>query len=92
MLTAAKTSLTILMKSFILKQNWQLLDGEMLIRTLPTNLLQSFCKIFLNSKVIVKSIIDSTQQFLEELLSINGLNALTYFFEDRFAVLAYDLL
>ena len=45
MLTAAKSSLTILM-------------GEMFIRRLSTTLLQIFCKIILNSEVIVKIIID----------------------------------
>ena len=33
-------------------------DGEMLIRTLATTLLQIFCKIILNSNIIGKSIID----------------------------------
>ena len=32
--------------------------GEMLMRTLPTSLLELFCKIILNSKVIAKSTID----------------------------------
>ena len=43
----------------------------MLIRTSPTTLLQIFCKIILNSQVIVKSIIDPDNN-LVELLSING--------------------
>ena len=33
-------------------------EEEMLMKTLPTALLQLFCKIFLNLKVIVQSIID----------------------------------
>ena len=36
----------------------KIFDGEMVIRTKPTNLLQIFCKIILNFKVTVKSIID----------------------------------
>ena len=46
-------------------------QGGMLIRTLPTTLLQIFCKIILNSQVIIKSIIDPDNN-LVELLSING--------------------
>ena len=45
----------------------------MLIRTLPTTLLQIFCKIIPNSKVIVKSIIAPDNNFPNEALSINGL-------------------
>ena len=33
------------------------------MRTLPTTLLQTFCKIILNSKVIIKSIIDPDDNF-----------------------------
>ena len=36
----------------------KLFDGEMLIGTLATTLLQIFCKIILNFLVIVKSILD----------------------------------
>ena len=43
------------------------------MRTLPTTLLWIFCKIILNSKVIVKRFLISRRQFLEELLNINGL-------------------
>ena len=46
--------------------------GEMLIRTLPTSLLQIFCKIILNSKVIVKSIIDPDDNFCNNGLMVNG--------------------
>ena len=44
----------------------------MLIITIPTTLLQIFCKIFGNSKVIVKTIIDPDSK-PEDVLSINGL-------------------
>ena len=37
----------------------KIFDAEMSIRTLPTTLLQIFCKIILISKVIIKSIIDA---------------------------------
>ena len=33
-------------------------DGEISIRLLPTYLFQIFCKIFVNFKVILKSILD----------------------------------
>ena len=36
----------------------KIFDGEMLIRSLPTTLLEIFCKIMVISKVILKSIID----------------------------------
>ena len=36
----------------------KIFEGEILIRTLPTILLEIFCKIILNPKVIVKSIHD----------------------------------
>ena len=52
--------------------NWKTFEGEMLIRTLPTTLLQIFCKIILNFKVIVK-IIRNRWWFLEELSCIDGL-------------------
>ena len=42
-------------------------DGEMSIRTLPTTLLQTFCKIILNLKVIVKSTIDPYNHFNDNL-------------------------
>ena len=38
-------------------------EGGMLIRTLPATFLQIFCKIILNSKVIVKNIIDPDDNF-----------------------------
>ena len=38
---------------------WSIIfDGEMLIRTSPTTLLQIFCKIIVNSKDMFKRIID----------------------------------
>ena len=58
MLTVAKSSLTILMIFCRQKQIQKIFDEDMSIRTLPTTLLQIFCKISFNSKVIVKSIID----------------------------------
>ena len=36
----------------------KMVDGERLVRTLPTTPLQIFCKIILNSKFIVKGIED----------------------------------
>ena len=39
-------------------------DGEMSISTLPTTLLQIFCEIILNFKVIVKGSIDPEDKFL----------------------------
>ena len=47
----------------------------MFIRTVLTNLLQSFYKSLLNSQVIVKIITDTDSNFLEGLL---GMNCLTY--------------
>ena len=38
-------------------------EGEMLIRTVPTTVLQIYYKITLNSKVIIKSIIDPDDCF-----------------------------
>ena len=52
----------------------EIFDGQMLIMTLPTTLLESICKIIFNSKVIYKSITDPDDNLLEELLSINGLS------------------
>ena len=48
-------------------------DGEMLIMTLPTTLLENICKIIFNSKVIYKSITYPDDTLLEELVSITGL-------------------
>ena len=45
----------------------KIFDGEKLFRTLQPTLLQIFCKIILNSKVVRKSIIDPDGQLLEEL-------------------------
>ena len=47
-----------------------------MIRTLPTTLLQIFCKIIPNSKDIVKSIIAPDDNFPNEALSINWLKEL----------------
>ena len=38
-------------------------DGKIFIRTLTTTLLQIFCKIILNSEVIVKSILNPDDNF-----------------------------
>ena len=48
-------------------------DVEMFIRTLPTSLLQIFGKITLNTKVIVKSIIDPDVNFSKSPLSMSEL-------------------
>ena len=45
----------------------------MLIRRIPTTLLQIFCKIIFNSKVIVESDLDLDSDHLQELMSIIGL-------------------
>ena len=60
MLAAAKSSLVLLLKSSML--NW-----EMLIRTSQPTLLQRFCKILLNSQVIVKSVKDPDDNFWSKL-------------------------
>ena len=62
------------MKSCKQKHSFENFVREMLIRTLSTNLLQIFCEIFLNSKVIVKSIIDPDDNFYGNSVSINGLH------------------
>ena len=49
----------------------------MFIRTLLSTLHLIFCRIFLNSQVIVKSIIGPDDHFLEVLLSINWLSIST---------------
>ena len=41
----------------------KIFHGEMSIRILSTTLLQKFCKMILNLKVIVKSIIDPDDNF-----------------------------
>ena len=41
----------------------KIFHGEMSIRILSTTLFQIFCKIILNFKVIVKSIIDTDDNF-----------------------------
>ena len=50
-------------ESFKQKQNWKIFEGEMLIRTLAVTLLQMFCKITVNSKIIVKSMLDPDVNF-----------------------------
>ena len=61
------------MKSCKQKHSLENFVRELLIRTLSTNLLQIFCEIFLNSKVIIKSIIYPDNNFYGNSLSINGL-------------------
>ena len=75
MLTAIKSSLTILIKSCSDSILGKIFDKEMLIRTLPTHYFHKILhRIFLNLKSIVISIISETRHhFREELLSINGL-------------------
>ena len=41
----------------------KIFEGEMLIRTLPSTLLQIFCKIILNFKDFIKSIMDPGVNF-----------------------------
>ena len=55
MLTAAKSSLTNLIPGKSIFR--EIFEGMIFYRTIPTTLLQIFCKIILNSKVIVKSIV-----------------------------------
>ena len=62
-LTAAKTSLRILKKSCRQKHSEEIFDGEMSIRKIPTTLPQIFCKMIINCKDIVKSIIDPDDNF-----------------------------
>ena len=47
----------------------------MLFRIIPTLLFQIFFKIILNSKVIIKIIIDPDGNYYGNSLSINGLNS-----------------
>ena len=65
MLTAAKSSLTILMKLSAGKSKFgTILKEGMFFRTLPITFLQIFFKISINSKVIIKSRIDPDNNFL----------------------------
>ena len=72
MLTATKSSLAILMKSSRQRHSKKIFEGEMLIRPLPTALLQISCKISLNSKVIVKNTIDPDNHFLRNSKALMG--------------------
>ena len=77
MLTAAKISLTILRKSCRRKHSWRNISRSNVIHNItnnsPSNILQnqfqfqSYCQKYCRSR----------QQFLNELLSMNGLNPLT---------------
>ena len=40
------------------EHSWKIFEEEMLVSTLPTTLLQIFCKIALILQVIVKGIVD----------------------------------
>ena len=73
MLLVAKSSLMILKNLAGKNINGRTFDGEMSIRTLPSNLHQIFCKIILDSIINVKMIMDPDDNFLEEILSINWL-------------------
>ena len=53
-----KNILTILAISFSSKIIWKISEEEMLIRIQLTTLFQIFCKFKLNSKVVLKSVID----------------------------------
>ena len=68
-----QTSQTILIKIDGKCINRKIVDGEMLIRTLPTTFLQISCKILLHSKVILLSIIDPGV-----ILRVNGLSKLSF--------------
>ena len=57
-LTAPKCSLAIYFAFAGKSKVMKIFDEEMSIRTLPTTLLQIFCKVILNFRVIVKSITD----------------------------------
>ena len=63
-LTTAKSSLTILMKSYSWKYTVKAFEEEMLLKTLTSTLLQILFKIFLNFKVMVQSFIDLDNNFL----------------------------
>ena len=53
---------------------WKNIQWRNVIQNIPRTLLQIFCEVILNFKVIVKSILDPEDNFLEELLSIRGIN------------------
>ena len=55
MLTTAKTGLPILIKNSNKSIFWKIFEGEMLIRSQTTTLLQIFCELLLYSPVIFKS-------------------------------------
>ena len=62
MLVVAKNSLIILMKSFRKNTLGKGFVGEMMIGSLPTILLQIFCKIILKSCDIVLNIIEPNKK------------------------------
>ena len=70
MLTAARSSLTILIIFGKPKSYSKIFDGEMSVRTVPTTLLQIFCKTILTFKVIVKGIIDPDDNFWRKVLAL----------------------
>ena len=51
----------------------EIFEGETLVRTPPTTLLQIFCELILNSLVIVKSIIDPDGNLLRKRVVETGL-------------------
>ena len=76
MLTAAKTSLTMLRKSFRLKHNWQNITrgnvDEHITNNSPSNILYNHSQF----KSYRQKYLQSRRQFLEEIFGINGLNIL----------------
>ena len=73
MITAAKTSLTLLMESFKRKHSRKIFEGDISIRTLPTTLFQIFCKIIINFIIIVKSTLDPDDNFKRNAYGTIGL-------------------
>ena len=70
-LTAAKNSQTILMKSCRQKHIKKIFDGIISLKSLPTTLLQIFNKIILNPKVIVLRVYDPDNNVKRVASSIN---------------------
>ena len=87
-LSAAKTSLRITIESFTQKHSWVNIYRSYVHHKTTTTLLQIFCNIILNSKIITKSIIDPGEYFISiedvkhELLIKDHLHeSLTFLFE-----------
>ena len=60
---AAKSSLENLVKSLCKSTVLKIFVGEIVIATFPITLLLIFCKITLNSKAIVKGVVDPADNF-----------------------------